>query len=131
MSEADGQTDDKAPVAFAIETGDVLDFLRQLHELAAVRGCRRAYVEALACVGEKIKGLEAELAARSGRDPYVMGEISALAQFAADLKAGAGAAELDAGGRLEMLTDWCRDNGLAPLLFLFVQSIRKQSEAGA
>jgi hypothetical protein len=117
-------------IALAMDGDDVLDFVAQVHHIAYVRGCNNGFLEMLQALSEKIKGLEEELAGKSKNDPYVMGEISALAQFASTIKAGADAANVAAVAELETLAEWCKQNELTPLLAVFYQAIRKRN-AGA
>jgi hypothetical protein len=124
--EHDGAADGKIHfVALSMDGDDLLQFVAQVHHFAYVRGCNNGFLETLQALSEKIKGLEEELAGKSKNDPYVMGEISALAQFAATVKAGADAANIASAAQLETLGAWCRENNLSPLLAVFSQAVHK------
>lgn len=130
MSENNEQTDGQIHhIALAMKGDDVLEFMSRIHKMAFVRGCYAGYRDAIHSAGEKIKGLEEELAGKSKNDPYVMGEISALAQFAAHLKIGADDADEAAVASLEALAEWCKGNDLSPLLAVFAHAIHKRGEA--
>jgi hypothetical protein len=103
-------------------------FMRRLFDIGRVTGTHGGYKEALQLLGVKIKKLEEELASKP-HDGYVLGEVSALVQFADTLRTGVADSREAMDGYLGALVEYAKENDLMPLLVVVLAAIMKRAEA--
>lgn len=101
--------------AYSLDMGVFLELMRQVHTLGFVAGQSSAYRETLGDLNERIPELEDEVQRKQG-DPFVLGEISSLARFAAAVKRVSTKASAHESKTREGVGDYFADMDLLPFL---------------